>query len=386
MKANVRTNSERETLARLGELVTSLSPPPEDSNPNYNGKNGDIYKEDVDMDMDEANDELFALPKQFSKGKYSTDYVDTSLISPPLSAFDVEEDDEYKDILQDFNNRDKKVQELITLNKQDFEKIKQSYNSSEEEWQRFLRVLYAKYEMVPDREWFETLREFIEPTNPLLTKFEELIIGSPEVEINYEEEISYSGVAPDQISEIDDDTYSLSHNSTTTGSRRESRDENFLRFQEVDIKMIRNYPDKLINFENTYADFFTNVKNCFSQECRRLVNHLQQEGYNKNSDDEYITDYSEYNGDNNNFITEGLRANVEDQRQACEDSELYERFVQILLTPRRMMPDDLWEEAIYECLNDWPHLIDQLKDIIAYEVFNENIKGDFDDSQDVMIL
>ncbi|RGB28750.1 hypothetical protein C1646_715347 [Rhizophagus diaphanus] len=377
MNVNVRTNAERETLARLGELVTSLSPPPEETNSHKNG--GNINKDDVDMD--EIDDELFALPQQFSKGKYiSTDYVDSSLISPPLSAFDIDEADERKDILQDFNNRDKKVQELITLNKQDFEKIKQSFNSSEEEWQRFLRVLYAKNEIVPDREWFDTLREFINPTNPLLSKFEELIIGSPQIEIDNEEEISY-GVATDQTSEIDDDTYSLSYNSATTGSRRESRDESFLRFQEVDIKMIRNYPEKLINFENTYSDFFTNVRNCFGQECRRFVNHLQ-ENYNKNSDDDYIM---EYNGDNENFIMEGLRVNVGDHRQACEDSELYERFVQILHTPRRMMPDDLWEETIYECLNDWPHLIDQLKDIIAYEVSNENIKG-YDDSQNVVIM
>ncbi|GBC05793.1 hypothetical protein RclHR1_06420016 [Rhizophagus clarus] len=379
MKANVRTNAERETLARLGELVTSLSPPPEESN---NNVKGDINKDDVEMD--EADDEIFALPQQFSKGKYfSTDYVDSSLISPPLSALDIDDEDEQKDILQDFNNRDKKVQELITLNKQDFEKIKQSFNSSEEEWKRFERVLYAKYEIVPDREWFDTLREFIDPMNPLLTKFEELVSGSPQIEIDNEEEINNSyRVTPDQTSEIDDDTHSLPYNSTT-GSRRESRDENFMRLQDVDIKIIRDYPEKLLNFENVYLDFFTNVKNCFGQECRRLV---KQESCYKNSDDDYISNYGEYNGDDESFITEGLRANVQDHRQACEDSELYERFVQILLTPRRMMPDDLWEEAIYECLNDWPYLIDQLKEIIAYEVSNENIKGVFEDSQDIVIM
>ncbi|RIA88169.1 hypothetical protein C1645_775692 [Glomus cerebriforme] len=376
METNVRTNAERETIARLDELVSSLSPPSED--PSYSLYNiasleitSNSYS-NVDMnddaDMEEVVDDIFALP-QFSRFNYITDHGNNSFISPPLS----DDEENQRDMLEDFNNRDKKVQELILQNKRYFEKIKQSFNSSEEEWKRFLRVLYAKSEIVPNREWINTICEFINPTNPLLLKFKELISNNLQVENTDDNVIDLYGAAPYQTSEIDDDAYFPSYNSTAISSRRESRDDNFM--QDVDIKVIRNYPEKLADFESAYPDFFMNARTCFGQGCRRLVNHLQESNgntYNFNGDSfDSIPEYGEYynNGD---YCEEGLRTKVEEHRQACEDSELYERFVQIFFTPRRMMPDDLWEEAIYECLNDWPHLMVQLKDIIVFEVSNEN--------------
>src|SRR3954454_7096143 len=184
MEINVRTGSERETLARLDELVALSFSPTNDSSYSYNNN--------VDMDevdMDEANDEIFALP-QFSKVKYATanngDHLVNSLASP-LNSLDINDED--RDTFHDFNNRDKKVQELIILNKRDFEKIKQLFNSSEEEWKRFLRVLYAKSEIVPDREWFDTICEFISPMSPLFSKFENLVSNNLQAENVNEEGI-----------------------------------------------------------------------------------------------------------------------------------------------------------------------------------------------------
>ncbi|CAI2173619.1 14964_t:CDS:1 [Funneliformis geosporum] len=390
-----QTRDDRETLSRLDELVVPRSPlsPPIENHlyhnsssysrfpitppPDYNGKYDEINLNEDDVDMDESGDEISALP-QFSRFTH-VDHGDplVNSLASPLSALDISDEDD-RDFLHDFNNRDRKVQEIITLNKNHFEKVKQSFCGSEEEWQRFLRVLYAKSEIVPDKEWFATIGEFIVPTNPLLSIFEDLICNNnhqtePNESINH-----YHETAPDQTSEIDDDYgYPPSINSTATGnSRRQSRDDDIIKFQEVDIKEIRNYPEKLANFENLYPEFFTDAKVYLRQECRVRLGHYSQEKVGKANNCEFITDdlidsdceecyqEREYSED---FVDE-LRANVEEHEQTCEDSKLYSHFVQILLTPRRMMPDDLWEESIDECLNNWPHLMSHLKEIIAYEL------------------
>ncbi|ORY97906.1 hypothetical protein BCR43DRAFT_490540 [Syncephalastrum racemosum] len=54
-------------------------------------------------------------------------------------------------------------------------------------------------------------------------------------------------------------------------------------------------------------------------------------------------------------------------RQSMTEDEADE-FMRLLLTPRSSMPDDLWEMAIYDQLDRWPNLVDQLHEIIAYEV------------------
>nr|CAG8583195.1 5628_t:CDS:2 [Entrophospora candida] len=53
-----------------------------------------------------------------------------------------------------------------------------------------------------------------------------------------------------------------------------------------------------------------------------------------------------------------------------ENSELYDHFIRILFTTRESMPDDLWEESVFECLGNWPNLIEQFKQIIIRETIN----------------
>jgi len=315
-------------------------------------------------------------------------------LASPLSALDINDINDDQDILNDLNNRDKKVQELITLNKQDFETIKQSFDSSGEEWQRFLRVLYAKSEIVPDKEWFDTMCEFISPTNPLPSKFKELICNNPQTEIINGNTPDFYGTTQDQTSKIDDD-YGHPPSPTTM---RPPRDDDIIKFHDVDIKEIRRYPERLTNFENLYPEFFNDAKTYLSQECRARLGHHFQE---KNGNPEFINDEKsfdmtpDYEGhflgkDYDEDFEDELRANIEEHEQSCEDSKLYGHFVQILLTPRRMMPDDLWEESIYECLNNWPHLMAQLKEIIAYELLTKDnlCNGDFvrsDGSQEITV-
>ncbi|CAG8585563.1 15170_t:CDS:1 [Funneliformis mosseae] len=393
-----QTRDDRETLSRLDELVVPRSPlsPPVENHlyqntsystfpitppPDYNGKYDEINMNEGDDGMDESGDEISALP-QFSRFTH-VDHGDplVNSLASPLSALDLSDDDDrHRDILHDLNNRDRKVQEIITLNKHHFEKVKQSISCSGEEWQRFLRVLYAKSEIVPDKEWYDTVSEFINPTNPLLSKFEDLICNNLQAEPINESIYYYDETAPGQTSEIDDDYgYAPSINSTATGnSRRQSRDDDIIQFQGVDIKEIRNYPEKLANLENLYPEFFIDAKVYLSQECRvRLGHHLQDKNCKAYTCEFTTDDLIDLNSDSDDYLLEReysedfvdeIRANVEEHEQTCEDSKLYSHFVQILLTPRRMMPDDLWEESIYECLINWPHLISQLKEIIAYEL------------------
>nr|CAG8581167.1 13285_t:CDS:2 [Entrophospora candida] len=108
-----------------------------------------------------------------------------------------------------------------------------------------------------------------------------------------------------------------------------------------------NYPHVLINIESKYQNFFNNLKFCLYQESK--VRLLQNQRY-------------------------GLDQQPKHQYQPTslknENSELYDHFIRILFTTRESMPDDLWEESVFECLGNWPNLIEQFKQIIIRETIN----------------
>jgi hypothetical protein len=104
-------------------------------------------------------------------------------------------------------------------------------------------------------------------------------------------------------------------------SRHGSYDEST--FENVDITLIRNYPSKLTAFQESYPQFFINAKRCFTPPC-------------------------------NDF-----------DRQA---NETFEDFEKLLFCSRREIEDEEWEKRIYGMLDNWPNLLAQLKEIIAYEV------------------
>ncbi|GAB5588784.1 hypothetical protein Unana1_03684 [Umbelopsis nana] len=104
-------------------------------------------------------------------------------------------------------------------------------------------------------------------------------------------------------------------------SRHGSYDEST--FENVDITLIRNYPSKLATFKQSYPQFFINAKRCF-------------------------TPYGE-----------------DDQ---MDHNPLFEEFENLLFSPRREIEDQDWENRIYDILDNWPNLLAQLKEIIAYEV------------------
>ncbi|KAG2186709.1 hypothetical protein INT44_002935 [Umbelopsis vinacea] len=100
-------------------------------------------------------------------------------------------------------------------------------------------------------------------------------------------------------------------------SRHGSYDEST--FENVDITLIRNYPSKLTAFQESYPQFFINAKRCFTP-------------------------------------PDG------------ESQATFEEFEKLLFCSRRDIDDEEWEKRIYGMLDNWPNLLAQLKEIIAYEV------------------
>ena len=60
--------------------------------------------------------------------------------------------------------------------------------------------------------------------------------------------------------------------------------------------------------------------------------------------------------------------------QAIEDADLYNRFLDVFYTSRRLMNDDDWENAVYDILSDCPDLLRELEDIVKYEI---DMQGDY---------
>lgn len=92
-------------------------------------------------------------------------------------------------------------------------------------------------------------------------------------------------------------------------------------FADVDITRIRDYPHRLAQLPESYPQLFINCQAC-----------LESPSYN------------------------------------CEYKRPYDTFKRTLLAPRSELPDDLWEMIIYDILDPWPNCLDQLKEIIAYEI------------------
>ncbi|KAH8553467.1 hypothetical protein BGW37DRAFT_261709 [Umbelopsis sp. PMI_123] len=103
-------------------------------------------------------------------------------------------------------------------------------------------------------------------------------------------------------------------------SRHGSYDEST--FENVDITLIRNYPSKLAGFKQSYPQFFINAKRCFTP-------------------------------------------TTEIDKQS---NTTFEAFEKLLFCSRREVEDEEWEKKIYDMLDNWPNLLAQLKEIIAYEV------------------
>ncbi|KAI7872823.1 hypothetical protein BDF14DRAFT_1739645 [Spinellus fusiger] len=90
-------------------------------------------------------------------------------------------------------------------------------------------------------------------------------------------------------------------------------------FEQVDIVSLRNYPSRLERFPQSYPQFFINC-----------------------------------------------------QQALGEATSQYRSFQTTLFAPRNEIADALWEKSLYDQLDAFPNLMDQLKEIIAYEAQDED--------------
>ncbi|KAI8887287.1 hypothetical protein K501DRAFT_175798 [Backusella circina FSU 941] len=84
-------------------------------------------------------------------------------------------------------------------------------------------------------------------------------------------------------------------------------------FSDVDLTRIRDFPERLERFHTSYPQFFIN--------CKQTM-----------------------------------------------DNEQYTAFTETLFSKRTVMPDYSWESSIYNQLHCWQNILEQLQEIVAYEI------------------
>lgn len=166
-------------------------------------------------------------------------------------------------------DRSGEMKGLVRHNKTFFTSLQQHLDSK---WPRFENTLYCDRSKMGDKEWMKHISKGLEGVPSLLEKFKELV--------------GYLG--PE---EQEKDDY----------------------FSNVDISLIRNYPDRLSR--ESYPQFFINCK-------------------------ESIQGDKEYN----EFVNTLLNSN------------------------RKEISDKVWEAKVYQTFNQHPNLLEQLQEIVAYEM------------------
>lgn len=167
-------------------------------------------------------------------------------------------------------DRSSEMKGLVRHNKAFFTSLQQHLDSK---WPRFENTLYCDRSKMSDKEWLKRISKALHAVPSLLEKFKELV--------------GYLG--PEEKEEKED------------------------YFSNVDISLIRNYPDRLSR--ESYPQFFINCKESIQGD--------------KEFDD---------------FVNTLLNSNKDD------------------------ISDKVWEAKVYQVFNQHPNLLEQLQEIVAYEM------------------
>ncbi|RIA93584.1 hypothetical protein C1645_804003 [Glomus cerebriforme] len=268
---------------------------------------------------------ILSIPKESYSNCFAASPADSLAESLDISVRDCSEE-----IFVALVERDTEMRELVELNKDFFDTIKQCIFEDEKKWEDFLKVLYSKREEKPDSEWMESISEFLSDNPPFLVSFKQ-IIGYYE---NYDDDV----IQEDYDYYDDDDD----HTSESCVINEPTY---------IDITPIRNFPNVLENLEKSYPQFFINAKN----EIGKLGKDRSRRG----------STLGRNHLNNDNPL---LHPNIEDQPSEDSSETLYDELNRILITPRSVMNDFEWETAINECLDAWPQLLLQLEDILIHEI------------------
>jgi len=226
--------------------------------------------------------------------------------------------------------RQAEMRELFELNKDFFDLVRQSI-CDDDDWKRFMSTLDAPRDKLPDREWIEALAQFLRPNLPLFVKFKELVGCDPTVGLRPQGERDANANDNDDFHDEDYEKISW------------YGDE---QFDGVDITLIRDHLQSL-SFESVYPQFFINARDSLAR--------------NPNS-----------SSGRGNFSPVKMHAAKMPADGDAEDQDPYVEFKRIFFTPRDVMPDDVWEASVYACLEGCPSLIAHLKEIVMYEVLEDD--------------
>ncbi|KAJ1554933.1 hypothetical protein HK096_011525 [Nowakowskiella sp. JEL0078] len=110
---------------------------------------------------------------------------------------------------------------------------------------------------------------------------------------------------------------------------------------------LRENPAIIGGLQKDYPQFFVNLRNSFIHRSDSRSNSLNNFGKLKNADDNSI-----------------VNTNCKDTTEIAE----YERFKNILLSNREVVSDEVWIDQVHSVLGAKKNLLDQFKEIVAYEL------------------
>lgn len=336
------------------------------------------------------------------------EYVDSShqtpIASPPPSSSSVSSSAQSlldlcgtrvpQEILVGLFDRAAEMRDLVTRNSGFFGILRGFVNKDkiDGEWQRFLDWIFIERDVVGDLEWIEGVGAFLGACPSYFEKFKEIVGFDEDISGEDEDNDKDRDCDRDLYDEDDDGYYNTNDNNYHKNNNRnrgrdsdddsdsdadsdgdaDHDDDDFVvgkedgydadsndderpydtNFETVDLTLIRRFPARLASFERSYPQFFVNVRDCL---CRPRGPHG------------ITTSCPSRTPVESNRVNPSGR--VEQKVCTVEERERpYDEFVKVLFSPRRVLPDDEWERALLECLEGWPNLLAQLKEIVAFEV------------------
>ncbi|KAI8364669.1 uncharacterized protein BYT42DRAFT_589991 [Radiomyces spectabilis] len=266
-------------------------------------------KPSVTFDFSNLSDETAAE----NYGTENANMETPALLSPlsplqPAVSVDINAQAVPDTILVALLDREKEMRDLVRHNHQFFQSLETHLQSM---WPRFENTLYVPRLQMPDSDWIKRLSKALEGAPSLLGTFKELV--------------GYLGEDEHAASMNDDECHATAYEEPA--------------FANVDITHIRKYPQRLAKFPDAYPQFFINCEEAMKS-TPLSPSRTQRHKSLHSSPPQH-------------------------------DEDAYTLFRQTLFTSRDTLPDDVWETKIYDQLDQWPNLIDQLKEIVAYEVEDE---------------
>ncbi|KAG2171638.1 hypothetical protein INT43_008364 [Umbelopsis isabellina] len=234
--------------------------------------------------------------------------------------------------------RPRDMEDLIARNTEFFEAIEHHIRETqgEDAWKEFKQVLLSPRESIPDGAWLDMLIPRLEANPSFIAKFYEMV-GYDEYESDSEPE-----------DEAENRAANVPSMPPTAAYDSDSDEE-----ESVELSAVREFPEIQQRLPDIFPPFFRKVRHCLSQGCTSDAVNMSARRNSVQAD----------------CLTEDVDVDVAEVRHQHINVDAegdYDRFIGILQTTRREQPDDnKWQDDVSECLDGWPDLLEELRDIIS---------------------